>query len=429
MASPHSVLSTPGTRKLAEACRAGIPALTRRLISAIFTDNPEWTDYTSVPRADLRDGCRRYLTRILDLLGGETSDPEHDDVAASIGRHRAEQGVPLEAMLRTFRLGGGIVWEALLDKADDAGPQEIREAGTAMWTVIDGLSSALVTAYRNTELEQVRRDERRRHALIEDLLAGRAHDATFAARAARELNLPAQGAYLVVAARGDGRPLHAGTETALAALGIRSVWHDRVDTTIGLVSLDPGQKHAGTGDNRKHAGTGDKQKPSGMTDKAVLQQLRPLVRGRAGASPAVPGLAEVDSAHALALIALETLPGDATGLVSLDERYPEALLVRSPDLTDLLLTHTLGPVLELPGKERDILLRTLAAWLAENCSAANAAPRLHCHRNTVINRLHRISTLLDRPLEGQRSYMELSLALSALSLVDSGRKHAGIARG
>ncbi|MGF6880508.1 hypothetical protein ABIA39_000389 [Nocardia sp. GAS34] len=401
MASPQPALSTPGTRRLARACRADITAMTRRLMAAIFTDNPEWTDYTSVPRADLRDGCRRYLTRILDLLGGDTSDPEHDDVAAAIGKHRAEQGVPMEAMLRTFRLGGGIVWEALLDQAElgdpanGVGPQEIREAGTAMWTVIDGLSSALVTSYRNTELEQVRRDERRRHALIEDLLAGRAHDAAFAARAARELNLPAQGAYLVVAARGGGRPLHAGSETALAASGIRSVWHDRVDTTIGLVSLES------------------------RTAAAVLQQVRPQVRGRAGASPAVPGLAHVDSAHALALIALQTVPAEATGLVSLDERYPEALLVRSPDLTDLLLTHTLGPILDLPGREREVLLRTLSVWLAQNCSAANAAPRLHCHRNTVINRLARISTLLDRSLDGPRTQLELSLALTALGLDDA----------
>ena len=61
------------------------------------------------------------------------------------------------------------------------------------------------------------------------------------------------------------------------------------------------------------------------------------------------------------------MPAEATGLVSLDERYPEALLVRSPDLTDLLLTHTLGPILDLPGREREVLLRTLSVWLAQNC--------------------------------------------------------------
>ncbi|WP_459961595.1 PucR family transcriptional regulator [Nocardia sp. IFM 10818] len=394
MASPLPAHSTPSTRRLADARRADIPVLTKRLLSAIFTDNPEWTDYTSVPRAQLRDGCRQYLTRILELLGGADGDPEHDDVAAAIGKQRAEQGVPLEAMLRTFRLGGGIVWEALLDKADGVGPQDIREAGTAMWAVVDGLSSALVTSYRNTELEQVRRDERHRHALIEDLLGGRAHDATFAARAARELELPAQGPYLVVAAqaRADGRAVLAGPETALSAWGIRSVWHSRVDTTIGLVSLE------------RH------------DPEAVLHRLRPLVRGRAGASPAVPGLAQVNSAHALALLALETLPRAANGLMALDERYPEALLVRSPDLRELLVGHTLGPVLALPVKEREILLRTLSTWLAENRSAAHAATRLHCHRNTVINRLQRVTELLGRPLEGQRSYLELSLALTALDL-------------
>ncbi|MVU84073.1 PucR family transcriptional regulator [Nocardia sp. ET3-3] len=392
MAAPRHPAPTLGTQRLAAACQAEVPELTKRLMAAIATDNPEWTDYTAVPRADLRDGCKRYLTRILDLLGRQDPDPDGDDVAAAIGRRRAEQGVPLEAMLRTFRLGGQIVWEALLDKADDIGPTEIRQVGSAMWAVVDGMSSALVTSYRTTELERVRSDERRRHSLMEDLLAGRAHDATFAARAGRELNLPPNGAYLVVVARGEsGPPLHMGTEAALGASGIRSVWHDREDSTVGLVSLEH------------------------RDGSAVLQQLRPLISGRAGVSPVVAGLAGVDAGHGLAVLALDTAPGDEHGLlVSLDERYPEALLLRSPDLTALLVTHTLGPVLDLPPKERDILLQTLAVWLAENCSAANAAPKLHCHRNTVINRLQRISMLLGRQLEGQRSYVELSLALAAL---------------
>ncbi|MFI6041654.1 PucR family transcriptional regulator [Nocardia sp. NPDC051321] len=392
MAAPEHTGPTAGIRRLAAACRAEIPVLARRLMSAIFTDIPEWTDYSPVSREDLRNGCRSYLTRVLDLLAGDVSVPDRDDVAAAIGRNRAAQGVPLEVMLRTFRLGGQIVWEALLDRADDLAPGEFREIGVATWSVIDGMSSALVTSYRNTELEQVRRDERRRHGLIEDLLAGRAHDATFAARAARELNLPAHGAYLVVAVRGPRPVIRLGTETALAALGIRSVWHDRVDSTVGLVSLET------------------------RDSSAVLHQIRSRILGQAAASPSVPGLAQIDTAHALAMLALETLPTATQGLVLLAERYPEALLLRSPDLTELMVTSTLGPVLALPGKERDVLLRTLGTWLAENCSAANAAPRLHCHRNTVINRLQRISTLLGRPLEGQRSHLELSLALAALEL-------------
>lgn len=70
----------------------------------------------------------------------------------------------------------------------------------------------------------------------------------------------------------------------------------------------------------------------------------------------------------------------------------------------------------LPARKRDILLRTPAVWPAENCSAAHAAPLLHCHRNTVINRLQRTATLLRRALETPRGQLALSLALSAFEL-------------
>ncbi|WP_174552046.1 PucR family transcriptional regulator [Nocardia sienata] len=390
--------SEPVTRsgELVAACREDIPVLTERLITAIFTENPEWTDYSAVSRADLQEGCHRFLTRVLDLIDEKGLDAEHDDVAAAIGAHRAVQGVPLEAMLRTFRLGGRIIWEALVDRAGTISAADFREMGTAMWAVIDGMSSALVTSYRGAELDRVRLDERRRHALIEDLLAGRGRDARFAHRASRELNIPVTSAYLVITARGDTYPLRLGTETALAAQGFRSVWHNRGDSTVGLIALE--------------------NNPSAQ----VTAVLGPLVSGRAGLSPAVIGLAEVDVAHMLAALALDTMPEDSHGvLTSLHDRYPEALLLRSPDLAQLLVGRLLGPILELPAKERDLLLTTLRVWLAEDCSAAHAAPLLYCHRNTVLNRLQRAAILLGRPLDGQRFHLELSLALLAHTLVET----------
>ncbi len=385
----------PDSAELARACGSDIDQLTARLMAAVFTDDPEWTDYSAVSRADLRDGCRRFLTRVLELLAAKGAGAERDDVAAAIGRQRAAQGVPLEAMQRTFRLGGRIVWEALMDRGGAMSPADFREIGTAMWAVVDGMSSALVTSYRGAELDRVRRDERRRHALIEDVLSGRGRDAVFAAHAARELDIPAGGDYLVLVARGEPQPLRPGTESALAAMGIRSVRHDRGDHTVGIVALE------------QHS------------PQQAAEVLEPLVLGRAGLSPAVEGLAEIDVAHALATLALDTAPRgrDAT-LTRLDDNYPEALLVRAPDLAQRLVQRSLGPILALPAKERDILLHTLTVWLAQNCSAAHAAPLLHCHRNTVINRLQRATTLLGRPLEGPRHQLELSLALTARELLE-----------
>ncbi|PFG98506.1 PucR-like helix-turn-helix protein [Saccharopolyspora erythraea NRRL 2338] len=386
------------THSLAQARLNDVPALAERLMSAIFTDNPEWTDYSPVPREDLWEGCHRYLERILQILSGAVSGPDDDDVAAAIGRRRAEQGVPLEVMLRTFRLGGRIVWEALVEQAhaDRADPDVVLGAATSMWTVIDGLSSTLSTSYRNTELEKLRRDDQRRHALVEDLLSGRARDTAFAQRTAKELDLPTGGRYLVVVAemRADGSFALRGQQAALSALNVRSVWQVRADTLVGLVALEQRDEHP------------------------VLEVLRPLARGRVAASPTVRGLAEIGLAHQLALTTLGTSSHGASELVSLEERYPEALLVQSPDLAQRLLESQLGAVLELPVRERDMLLDTLTAWLEENCSTANAAVRLHCHRNTVLNRLHRITTLIGQPLYGRSAYVALSLALSALRLRD-----------
>lgn len=386
------------THLLASARLGDVSTLARRLMAAIFTDNPEWTDYSPVPREDLWEGCERYLRRILEILSGTVSGPDGDDVAAAIGRRRAEQGVPLEVMLRTFRLGGRIVWEALVEQAhaERVDPDAVLAAATWMWTVTDGLSSTLSTSYRNTELEQLRQDDQRRHALVEDLLSGRARDTAFAQRTAKELDLPTGGRYLAVVAEmtPDGSFALRGQQAALAALHIRSVWQVRADTLVGLVALE------------QH------------DEATALGALRQLTRGRVASSPIVRGLAEIGLAHQLALTTLGTSPYGATELVSLEQRYPEALLVQSPDLAQRLLDSQLGDVLALPMKERDMLLDTLTAWLEENCSTANAAVRLHCHRNTVLNRLHRITTLIGQPLYGREAYVALSLALSALRLRD-----------
>lgn len=388
--------ATSMTRPLATGWLADVETLTVRLMSAIFTDNPEWTDYRPVPRADLHEGCRRYLTRVLEVLGGVREVDENDDVAEQIGRQRAEQGVPLEVMLRTFRLGGRIVWEALLERAAAAQvePPAVGAAATAMWTVVDGLSSALSTSYRRAQSEQLRRDDQHRHALMEEVLAGRATDGRFGQRIADQLQLTIGGSYLVAVTEVDAAgsaALH-NPQTALTAMGVRSLWHARVDSLVGLIPLD------------------------GHDPRFVLDRLRGVVRGRAAVAATSRGLADVGVAHRLAVTALGTLPKGANELVRIEDRYEQSLLLVSPELSRRLVHDWLGPVLELPAKESAALLETLTHWLEADRSAGVAAERLYCHRNTVLNRLQRISTLVGRDLGGRQAFVELSLALSALGL-------------
>jgi hypothetical protein len=391
------------SRRMARALSTGLDTLTDTLVADILAENPGYHDAALVSLQDLRRSCETNLERVLQLLGETVPEGANPfDAAVATGSRRAEQRVPLDSVLRSYRLGGRVIWRALVQMAkedDQVDREQLLDVATSVWTVVDETSSELARAYRHTELQLRKLDVHRRHALVEDLLRGRGREGGFAEQAAVELGLPAGGDYLVLAAdlAEDGTPGLAMPQDALAVYGVRSVWEPRAGTLVGIVALE-----------RRGA-------------SSVLDLLRGGVRARVGASPAVHGLAEVGTGHELALLALRTLPVGGNGLARLDERLPEALIARSPELAERLVNGVLGPLLRLPHAERVILLETLTAWLETNRSAAGTAARLYCHRNTVLNRLRRLESLLGRSLQDYQSGLSLSLALIAHGLRDDDR--------
>ena len=386
------------TRRLTQLVILRLDELTDELVLEILRENAGYVDASHaaaelVPLDELRRSCRDNLERVLQLLG-DMVPPGVDpvDAAMSTGTRRAERRAPLEAVLRSFRIGGRVVWHALARVAKEDGSigwDDMVDVAAAVWTVVDEVSSAVAGAYRRTELRLRRLDEHRRLTMFTDLLRGRGRDAAFAAEAAAELDLPADADFLVLAA--DLRQ-DSSAEDLLAVHGVRSIWQPHARHTVGLVALD------------RHD-----------ADR-VLDLLRTAVRDRVGVSPRVHGLGEVGTAHELAVLALRTLPAGTATTARLDDRLPAALLVRSPDLVDRLVEVVLGPLLRLPDGERQQLLATLSAWLRSNRSPAAAAERLYCHRNTVINRMSKVESLLGRSLEDFENALTVSYALLALDL-------------
>ncbi|WP_020666639.1 PucR family transcriptional regulator [Amycolatopsis nigrescens] len=372
-----------------------LDALTDNLVGDILAENPGYHDAALVSLAELRRSCRANLERVLQLLGKtvpEGVDPF--DAATVTGARRAEQRVPLHSVLRSYRLGGRVIWRALVQMAkedDRVDRDQLLDVATQVWTVVDEASSEVASAYRSAELQLRRLDEHRRHALVEDLLRGRGREPGFAAQAATELALPAESDYVVLVAdlAPDGTPGLVMPQDALAVYGVRSVWQPRGQTLLGLVALEQ------------------------RSLDSVLGLVRGGVRARVGVSPPSHGLGELGVAYEFAALALRTLPPEEAGLARLDERLPEALVVASPELADRLVVTVLGPLLRLPAAERDVLLGTLSAWLATNRSAVATAERLYCHRNTVLNRLRRLEKLLGRSPQADESRVTLSLALIA----------------
>lgn len=381
-------------RSLAASVLGRLDQLTDVLVSVIGEQNPGYRLVDVVPRNDLWHSCHDNLRRVLQLVGHAGDAEDFYDAAQETGRRRAEQQLPLDDVLRSFRLGGRLVWQALTDQARAAGEvnnEAMLDLATRVWEVVDAISAQVAQAYHAAERGLVRADEQRRASLWEGLLQGRAVDAGFAYEAGRTLRLPISGPYVVVTAAGPGgvdsvEPLGA----VLEKLGAASAWQLRADVLVGLVSL-PGR---------------DVVKATAAVGSVLATA--------AGVSLVVEGLVAVHTAYRQSVLAMRTVPPGRTEVVCLAERLPEALLLSSPELTDSLLQTHLRGLLDLGGDERGFLLETLATWVGTGGSATRSAQVLHCHRNTVLNRIHRIEGLIEQRLTGGELPLELGLIVRAL---------------
>ncbi|HWE89799.1 MAG TPA: helix-turn-helix domain-containing protein [Pseudonocardiaceae bacterium] len=388
---------------LAASVLLRVPALTDALVRIIYQQNPGYLAVNSVPADDLWQSCHDNITRIVQLIAGaeHVAADDYFDAAHATGARRAGQRMPLEDVLRSFRLGGRLVWEALIDQAREQGGVDrdaLLDMATRVWEVIDTTSSQVAVAYHQAERQLVRADEQRRATLWEGLLRGRAKELAFAYEAARIIGVPVEGRYAVVAVDVRAEDDQDDTTTALlrrrlTAAGVDSAWQVRANTLVGLLALE------------------------GATTDAALAALRGSVDAPAGLSAVVSGLSDVDVAYRQATLARQTLPPGRIEVAALTERLPEALLLSSPELAEQLVRRWLDPLLKLPAAERQLLLDTLETWVATARSIRRTAELAHCHRNTVLNRLHRINAITGRDLTGAGVQVELSLALRAARLL------------
>lgn len=338
------------------------------------------------------EGLRVGLTAILQ--------PRHErrDVAYArkLGRRRAEHGLPLDSLMRSYRLGAQVTWNGFLAVVGDRDPRRLPallHSASHVWHAIDRQALAAAEAYRRWESELLGRSAGRAHTVLDALLDGRVEDPELVETAAESLGLPVAGRYAVVAIR-PARPHTVPRPERIG--GFRLLWRQPGGTDVALVVM------------------GDRE----LDD--LVAALRPALAGVIGVSPVVDGLAAIGTARRMSELALRTCAGEGAEVARLDRRLPAALLVCQPELAGHLENGVLGPVLASP--DRDVLLATLEAWLRCDGSAAKAARELYCHRNTVFNRVRRIERLTGRSLSRPLDLVELSLALEAVRL------HAGEGR-
>ncbi|MGW7229201.1 PucR family transcriptional regulator [Streptomyces cyaneofuscatus] len=409
---------------------ASLPVLTDRLVEALYEQEPGYRAAIDSDRAEVWQEVHHSLRHNVGSLiqPREFRDAAHR-TSRWIGEIRAEQGVPLDAVLHAFRMGGAMVWQDLVDETARRDPDDVRllvHVAADVWNFVDEHCGIVADAYRQAERRLSWRRENQQRLMVAALLDGTARIADVG-EAATMLGLPEQGRYAVLAVasvRSGGPqqpaparprvtlptalPPDAGPHAAPAAgpdgppyaAPATPLWHTGPDASFAILRL--------TG------GPGDPGDPGEL--HAIADALDAPAGTRAGIGSAVDGLAALGDARRLAETALRACPASG-GTVVLDEHLPDALVVSSPALGSALADRVLGPLDRLDPSDRDVILETLTAWLDADGSAQRAGARLYCHRNTVLNRLRRFEQLTGRCLTRPRDAVEVSLALAARRLL------------
>lgn len=385
----------PVTRALAARLLARAEELALVLRDTIMDKDPLYATTDLVTDQELLRSCRHNMLRSLQSLSGQIPDDvDLLEAARRTARGRADTGFPLESLLHAYRLGTEVLWNALLDEARNHAPyavDELLDGAVQVMQLMDVMSLAAANEYRARELLLHQRDTERRQAALDSVLEGRVADPTVAAEAMRLLGLPDDPRLAVVVLRHPSLaalPARSPAD-ALAAHGFRSEWRLRADREVGLVLL----------------GTAPLER--------LVTRLRSIVDGWAAVSSEIVGLTEVLTALRLAELTLDTMTTDAPMVATLDERLPEVLLTASPPVAQRLRERALGQLLDLEVDKQAVLLQTVDCWFRHNRSATDVGIELHCHRNTVLNRLNRVEVLTGLRLEESRDELLLRLALLA----------------
>ena len=129
--------------------------------------------YESVPEQEIRQGIARDVAVVLELLRDERppTDDERQSLAI-IGDTRARQHLPLESMLRVYRITLDEVFQAVWRESETGGLEmaDALSLTREIWRRADDAMELAVAAYRHRELELAAAESERRRAMLHALL-------------------------------------------------------------------------------------------------------------------------------------------------------------------------------------------------------------------------------------------------------------------
>ncbi|MHB8220653.1 MAG: PucR family transcriptional regulator [Acidimicrobiales bacterium] len=164
----------PALVDLADRVAHKVPELARTMVTRLSEDVPF---YSHLPReqldGDISSICRHNIKLFLKMLGGDMESMEADlEVIRTSTAYRAEEGVPLEALLRAYHVGLSMMWDYFRGQVGDAEPGALVDVATLAMDYIELVTSLVSHVYLEEYeiISNTQRDVRR--AVTDALLSG-----------------------------------------------------------------------------------------------------------------------------------------------------------------------------------------------------------------------------------------------------------------
>jgi hypothetical protein len=360
---------------LVEEIEAELEALVEGVGDRIREEVP---GFRRLPVETLARAVRGNLGRALSALRDLRPPTEEElELAADIGRERADQGLPIDAVLHAYRISVGAVWSRFGELARERGADvaSVLAFSETLWLWADAVMDVVAAAHREVELEHAREEQQRRDAFLLAVLLGTL-DVADLRREGATFGLDPELEYIPFRARPaatDGTPPH---RVALMLAG-----------DDGLV----------TAIDRDVAGIAARRPAN---DLRVVCGLGPAAR-----------LEALPAAFGMASRALQTaLAFGQEGVFSLADLSIRPAILADEALGDAFAARHLAPLAGL-GRMGAELESTLRTWLDQEMRVEDTARVLHIHPNTLRHRLRRFEEATGATLRDPRDLVELWWAL------------------
>lgn len=328
---------------------------------------------------------------------------------ADAGRRRLHQGVPLEAIFHSYRVGARVLWECVLEIAD---PSELGRLGTLTLQFADLVSSAAAEGYLSERERRARSHEDATRLFLTRLLSGDLDDEDAVVREGRHFGYDLDRTHVVavISPRARTGPQNVERDLQLSH-GRSQLQRYRPDAPAvvmrsGLVVALPEDSVADVA-------------------SIILRALAPVLAGqhftvglgtaRGGPVGIVASYSEAQRAQTLASIL------QPKALVC---RYDELQLFdlfRAGEPVDAFVHEVLGKLLRRDHERHTNFAQTLEALFGAALNRKLTARRLGVHANTLSYRSRRIEELLGGSLLDGEFCFRVQLALKLLPLSRYGR--------